>query len=218
MNSFESNEKVSIPIEVSFSLEDEILRIKNTIKKYEWFVENRYNPDLPAEIKNKLEKREEVTEEDIKIATEKEYSGDKYQPKADEIIKAWKVESADFLEKLKSLGRSLPEKYFVFITTYGVGGSYGYPDNIQLNINKVSKGGILHTIFHEMVHLAIEDLIKLHNIPHWTKERLVDLTMNKFFPNKPRLQKYPENAEKISDIFEREFPNIEKIIIEVSKI
>ena len=62
--------------------------------------------DLSENVKRgnraKLEKGEDVTGDDIKIVTEKEYSDDKYQPKADEIMKAWEVESADFLQNLKN--------------------------------------------------------------------------------------------------------------------
>jgi len=205
-------------IEVSFSLEDEVLRIKKTIGKYKWYVDNGYKPDLPGAIKEKLEKGESVTDEDIRIATEKEYSPERYKEKADEINKAWKLESENFFRKLKSLGRPLPAKYYIHLTRYGVGGSYGFPEDIQLNINKNFRGGILGTIFHEMVHLAIEDLIKLHHIPHWTKERLVNLTMNKFFPESSHLQRDPEHAERITEIFEKEFPNIEKVITEVKNI
>lgn len=204
-------------IEVSFSVEDEVSRIKNTVKKYKWYIENGYKPDLPLDIKNRLEKSENITNDDIKIAVEKEYQPEVYQKKTDEINEAWKIEPESFLEKLKSLSRPLPEMYYICLTRYGVGGSYGFPEDIQLNINKSFESGILHTIFHEIVHLTIEDLIQLHNIPHWTKERLVNLTMNKFFPEEAHLQRDPENAEKVSEIFEKNFPNIEKVILEISR-
>lgn len=216
MKNFESPENLRMPIEVSFSMDREIFRVKNTVKKYKWYIENGYKPSLPTDIENKLEKGEEVSNEDIESSVKKEYEEEKYKVEANKITNALENESPAFIEKLKSLGRPMPDKFYIFLTTYGVAGSYGYPDKITLNINKISKIGAISIIFHEMVHLLTEDLIKKYNVQHWTKERLINLTMNRFFPDKPTLQRDPENAEQISNIFEREFPNIEKIIEEVS--
>ena len=160
----------------------------------------------------------EVSNEEVRAAVEAEYRDHAYSEKARELEKAWEAESSDFIEKLKTLGRPLPQAYKIFLSRYGTGGSYGYPDVIQLNLNKTSNRGPLYTAFHEMVHLTIQDLIEKYDIPHWTKERLVDLTMNKFFPDKEQLQRDPEHAEQIIEIFEKGFPNIEKIISEVSEI
>lgn len=160
----------------------------------------------------------EVSDEEVRAAVEAEYRDHAYSEKARELEEAWEAESGNFIEKLKTLGRPLPQAYKIFLSRYGTGGSYGYPDVIQLNLNKTSDRGPLYTAFHEMVHLTIQDLIEKYNIPHWTKERLVDLTMNKFFPDKEQLQRDPEHAEQIREIFEKGFPNIEKIISEVSEI
>ena len=90
------------------------------------------------------------------------------------------------------------------------------PDNVQLNLKQ--KGEPAFTLAHEIVHLTIEHLIRKYQIDHWTKERLVNLIMNKFFPDKPILQRDPQNAEQISEIFDREFPNIEEVIKDISAI
>jgi hypothetical protein len=218
MEKFETNEKVEIPIELSFYFENEVARVMNTIKRYAWYTENKYRPSLPEGIKFKLDNGQEVSEEDIRIALEKEYKEDTYKKEEEEIMKSWESESAGFLEKLKSLGRPLPDRFYIFLTAYGVGGSYGYPDKVYINMRNTSKAGILGTIFHEMVHLVIEDLIQKNNIPHWTKERIVNLIMNKFSPDKPIMQRDPENAKEIGEIFEREFPDVERIISEISKL
>ena len=218
MNSLETNEKLNIPIEVSFPLEEEILRVKNAVDRYQWFVENKYRLNLPNDMREKLERGEKVTDDDIRADVENEYSDEKYREVAEEITESLKKESETFFKNLKSLGQPLPEKFHVFMSVYGVGGSHRYPDTVIVNINKRTTTKILRTVFHEMTHIAIQDLIELHNISQWTKERLVDLAMNKFFPDKPSLQRDPEHAEQISAIFEREFPNIEQIILEVSRL
>lgn len=212
-----SPEEIKIPIEVQYSVDNEVSRIRRTIDKYSWFIENGYKPRLPQAIKDRLENGDDISDDEIKSATEGEYQNEMYQAKANEIRGAWEIESGYFLEKLKTLGRPMVEQYTVFLTKYGTGGSYGYPNLVQLNLNNTSNRGVLYVTFHEMVHLTIQDLIEKYKIPHWTKERLVDLTMNNFFPDKKRSQRDPENAEEISEIFKKEFPDIEKIIAEISK-
>lgn len=181
-------------------------------------MENGYQLGLPQSIKDRLENNKDVSDEEIRAAIEAEYQDHAYSENARELEEAWEAESGDFIEKLKTLRRPLPQAYKIFLSRYGTGGSYGYPDVIQLNLNRVSNRGSLYIVFHEMVHLAIQDLIEKYNIPHWTKERLVDLIMNKFFPDKEQLQRDPEHADQIDEIFEKEFPNIEKVIAEVSQI
>lgn len=66
--------------------------------------------------------------------------------------------------------------------------------------------------------MTIEPLIQEYKIQHWEKERIVDLIINKFFPEDQKVQRDPEDSEKISEIFEKNFPDVEKIIVEVSKI
>jgi len=216
--SLKSPEKISIPIEVRYSVTDEVSRVRRTIDKYPWFKENGYRPTLPQEIKDRLESGGEVSDDDIRSVVENEYQDDVYLGRANKLREEWEMASEDFLGKLKTLGRPLVKEYKISITRYGTGGSYGYPNSIQLNVGGHSKLDALQVSFHEMVHLAIQDLIEKYNIPHWTKERLVDLTMNKFFPDKEHLQRDIENAEKVGEIFEGGFPDIEKIISEVSKL
>lgn len=213
-----SSENLSIPAEFHYSVDTEISRVRNTVRKYRWFQENGYQPRLPQDIKVHLDNGADISDEEIRSAVEAEYKDQAYSEKAQELTEAWETESDDFLEKLKTLGRPLPKAYNIFLSTYGTGGSYGYPDTIQLNLNNASSRGVLYVTFHEIVHLAIQDLIEKYNIPHWTKERLVDLTMNAFFPDKKQLQRDPEHAELVATIFERGFPNIEKVIAEIAEV
>lgn len=211
-------EKLTIPIKVHHSAEHEISRIRGTIDRYRWYAERKYRLDLPQDIKKRLEKGEEISGDEIKSVVVAEYQDEVYLKKEEELKEAWEIESVGFLEKLGMLGRPLPEEYNLSLTRYGTGGSYTYPNVVQLNLSDHSGLGLLQVALHEIVHLTIEDLIRKYEIPHWTKERLVDLIMNRFFPDKAHLQRNPENAEQIGAIFDREFPNIEKIIEEVSKI
>lgn len=207
-------------IEVIFdcSIESEISRVKRTLKTLDWYRETGYNIEfigLPKSIKDKVEKGEEITNDDVAEAVKEEFDSDTNAAKITSIEEWWNQIKDRFFENLKTLGLPVQEKYIVSATKYGSGGSYHTPNTIDPNVKR-KKGSL--TLPHEIVHLTIEHLIKEHVIDHWTKERLVDLIMNKFFPEDQKLQRDPENTEQVSEIFEREFPDIEKIILEVSKI
>lgn len=215
----EVNKNESAPeIEVVFdySLDDEIKRVVNTLKKYKWYKENGYKPKLPKNIEEKFKNDERVNFDDVSIGVSKEFDLSEYREKVLRIQAEFEEIKTDFFEKLKALNLPTQEKYFVGATVYGTGGSYFLPNNIQLNIKYYKNPSLV--IAHEIVHLTIEPLIQEFNIDHWTKERIVNLIMNKFFPDKPTMQRDPANAEKISEIFEAHFPDIRKIIEEVSKI
>jgi hypothetical protein len=205
-------------LEISYSIQDEIGRVKYTLGKYQWYIDNAYKPHLPEKISALLKQGGEISDGLIKESIEEEWTEVTYSNRKKEIEDAWENESPNFLLKLKALGRPLQDKYYINLTRYGVGGSYGYPQDIQINLRTEHGKGVLWIIFHEMVHLTIEDLIRKYNIEHWTKERLVNLIINKFFPDKAGVQKDPENAEKISEIFYRDYSDIEKIIIAVSNL
>lgn len=200
------------------SIESEINRVKNTLKTLDWYKQTGYKLEfirLPQAIKQKIETGEEITDEEITKAVTEEFDADVNAEKIASIEQEWDEIKDRFFENLKTLGLPVQEKYFVSATKYGSGGSYWRPNSVKLNIESTRKA---FTLAHEIVHLTIEDLIKKYDIDHWTKERIVDLIMNKFFPEKARLQRNHENAEKISEIFEANYPDIEKIIREISEI
>ena len=201
-----------------YSLEDEVSRVKYTVKKYAWYVENGYKPTFPQTLIERLEKGENIEDPEIEKSIRAEYIESEYAEIKDQITKGWKEIESKFFLQLQTLGRTLPEEYFINLTKYGTSGSYGYPNDVQINYRKRKMDDIPFVIAHEIVHLAIEDLISKYKIEHWTKERFVNLTMNRFFPDKKSLQRDPENSEQISQIFESNFPNIERIIIEISDI
>lgn len=70
---------------------------------------------------------------------------------------------------------------------------------------------------HEIVHLAIEHLIQEFGIDHWTKERLIDLTMSKFLDQRV-VQRNPEHAEKIDEIYNEHYPDITAIVQKINEL
>ena len=197
-------------------VDDEINRVKYLCGRYNWYKENKYQPTYPKSIQKKLDGGEDITEESISEAVKSEFDVSINDEEISQTKEEWHKIKNGFFESLKTLELPLQEKYFLSITKYGTGGSYGTPNRIQLNLNQTDRPSF--TIAHEIVHLTIEHLIKKYQINHWTKERIVDLIMNKFFLDNKRLQRNPEYAEKISEIFEREFPNVENVVEEISKL
>ncbi|MFA6269734.1 MAG: hypothetical protein WC657_00815 [Candidatus Paceibacterota bacterium] len=201
-----------------YSVQDECARVIKTLKRSAWYKEQGYKPKYPDLLQKKLEKDEKINDQDVLEAVSAEFDEKFYANEVAKIKNDWDLIEEKFFENLKNLGQPLQEKYYVCLTKYGTVGSYGWPSDIQININQNRSNSASKTLAHEIVHLTIEPFIKQYNIEHWTKERLVNLTMNKFFPETPILQRDPENAEKINEVFEREFPNIENIIIGISTL
>ena len=104
-------------------------------------------------------------------------------------------------------GFFIPDKYNIMLTLYGPGGSYN-PSNGNISM-KISKHGIfsidpLGTILHEAFHIGIEKIIiQEYNIPHGTKERIVDQFIHHKFKNiVPTYQMQPMGDVSIDVIFE----------------
>ncbi|MFC1700789.1 hypothetical protein ACFLZ0_01485, partial [Patescibacteria group bacterium] len=104
--------------------------------------------------------------------------------------------------------------YDLILTKYGTGGSYNLPNRIILNFNKKTPNDIIRIIIHEIIHLLIQPLIEKFEIEHWPKERIVDLMLSKIMPELTKMQKLSQNTEKIDKLFNKFFPDIEKIIKE----
>lgn len=192
-------------------------RIKNTLQKYQWFKEQRYRINLPEKIKAAMERGEVVGDEDVARAVEENALLAQYQ----EAVEHIQHELAPMLEKfssnLETLGGEVQPSYDVYLTKYGVGGSYFWPNKVVLNID-YGRINSWKTVIHEIVHLSIEDKIQAYKIPHWVKERLVDLIIRKFYGESEQLQRNPEHHEEVEEIFLKYFPNMHKVIEEVALI
>lgn len=206
---------LDIKLRLNFSAEDEVERIKYTLGRLGWFREQKYKINLPSGIEEILKHGKRPTDQEIANAVSNEFARQDYKEKVDELEMGWEKDGNSFLESLATLGLPIQHEYEVLFTKYGVGGSYGLPNFIQININYPNARDVLSTVFHEVIHLTIENLIKEYKIDHWTKERLVDLIFGRFFPTKQRLQRNPNEFEKVSEIFNKFFPDIKTIIKEL---
>lgn len=199
-----------INLKFTFSVQDETERVESTLKRSAHFKEKGYSPSLPKGIS-----LENPADSEIESKVSAEFNSSIYKEKKIELENIWKEIKDSFIPNLQTLNLPIQHEYIVSLTKYGMG-SYQIPNQVFINFEK--SANLLRSLPHEIIHLTIENLILEHSIEHWGKERLVDLIQARFFPDNKRLQKDPENSDKIQEIFDKHFPDIKTIIEEIAKI
>jgi len=195
-------------LNIKYSAQIELDRVMGSIKKLPWFRENNYLISLPEGVS------ESSSEEKIREAVEKEYSENiqVYKKEKISLLECWEKYGEILEEKLKECSLIFHPEYEVLFSAYGVGGSYQLPNLFIVNAKRKYQIGVLRTVIHEIIHLAIEEDIQKYKIEHWVKERIVDLTFEKFFPELVKKQDIPIPTEKIDNIFAEHYPDVKKII------
>lgn len=203
-------------LKIVFSLEDEIKRLEDTIKRIPWYKANGYFERLkiPQNIS------EESNKNDIETSIKNEYNEDFYREFVDYIESRFNEikEKLQILRELKSF--SIKNLYTIKLTKYGTGGSYKYEGEkaeIIINIQSKNKEKLLGTIAHEVTHIGIEDLIKKYNIKQWDKERIVDLTLERLFPGFKTPQKTHGDVSRVDNAFNNFFPDMEAVIKDIEE-
>ena len=196
-------------IVVSFSLNNEVFRVNDTLKKLPWYKEHygKSNSRLPEGVDEKTNTK------DVASAVSAEFTEDDYKDYSQYIQENWSNVSGG-LEKLKEmLAFHLLDTYSVHLTKYGSGGSYNAErGTVLVNIVFQSKDRVVGTIIHEIVHIGIEHLIGEYNVKHWYKERLVDLLVEYYFPAMRKMQNIKENTMEVDKAFNNFFPDIEAVV------
>ena len=82
----------------------------------------------------------------------------------------------------------------------------------MINIRGKSDSDLWKVMIHETVHLLLHQYIIKYEVSHWKKERIVDLLVQKFFPNSTELQNVPIETDTIDLLFRDNFPKIEEVI------
>lgn len=157
-------------LKIEFGTDFEFRRVNNTLTKLKWYNSQGYKPRLPEGI-TQVSSAGEIQNQIIKEFEEK-----KYKEAASQISSDFSTIKIELSKKLKEIfSKNIPETFFIYLTNYGVGGSYNFPNIVIFNINN-KKG--FKTIVHEIIHLLIENQIQKYKIQHWEKERIVDLILN----------------------------------------
>jgi hypothetical protein len=197
------------------SLEFDQFRVSNTYRKIDWYKAHGYDPLFPKGITlSALEDGEDL--DALLSLVESEYDGEFYEAMAGEIRQQWQWFQDNWLRSCvsKQLSQLLPT-YEVKLTRYGTAGSYIYPDTIVMNVAEHAERNRASVIMHEIIHLCIEPYVQKYDIPHWQKERVVDLLFRSFFPEKAFLQVLPEEAYVVDHIFDAGFADIETLMIKL---
>ena len=161
---------MTMELKIEFGIDFELKRVKNTLAELDWYNSQGYKPRLPKGVSGKS------SEKEIQNQIIKEFDKKKYKEVANQIALDFSTINKQLSKKLKeSFNKDIPITFFVYLTNYGVGGSYNLPNIVIFNINN-KKG--YKTIVHEIIHLLIETWIQKYKIQHWEKERIVDLVLN----------------------------------------
>lgn len=204
-----------IRIKFKYSLNLEVQRVVYTLKKIDWYINRGYKVNLPLKLEQT--RIEVIDKKHIRNLLQEEYRLNNYRSVIFGVKKRWDKVSNTLMIQSQKTGLNFAKEYIIFLTKYGVGGSYKLPNKIVINFHSRKAPYILETIIHEIIHLSIEDIISKFNIDHWEKERLVDLIFLKMFPKSNKIQKLPIKTKRIDRIFNSFYPDIKKVSYQIVK-
>ncbi len=210
---------MTIPtLSIIYSREFDTQRVLNTIGKLEWYIEHKYDQQLSFPKTLDKEKLKGYSEDDIRLAVDREYSEEKYSQNEDFLLSYWKKVSREIASAFSLSGLVCPNQYRIFFTKYGTGGSYDMPDTVIVNLNKVSGISMVKTVVHEIIHLGIEKYIDEYAIDQPTKERIVDLFFVKNFPRMAILQNVYMlmDTSSIDQAFDDAYPDMKAVMAGLS--
>ncbi|MFA6297303.1 MAG: hypothetical protein WC629_01945, partial [Candidatus Paceibacterota bacterium] len=164
-------------LNVEYSLDFEVERVASTLKEIEWFKKNKYFLNLPEKFTDEIDVKK-ITKEDIYTAIKSEFDEKVYEEAKEHILSEWNDSMIDG-DELAKLDVTPLNECRIFLTRYGVGGSYHFPNEIIINFQQKYSFGRIRTIAHEITHLLIQTYISKYKVSHWRKERIVDLLMTK---------------------------------------
>lgn len=204
-------ECLNMKLNFIFSLKHEIERVQNTLKKIDFFKKHEYRILLPKGI------QENSTSEEIKYSVTQEWNEKLYEKVEQEIRPEWVKIIGQYQNSLKETKFVLSPQYNIYLTRYGVGGSYGLPNNIVLNVFKsdgTKKGAVYlaGTIAHEITHLLVEEYILEYKVSHWNKEYIVSKFLCVLLPHFSMPLNPREDEDLIDDLFNAHYPDVESII------
>lgn len=197
-------------LNIQYSIDFEVERVLAAIKKFEWYKTNGYTVNLPESLD--LSNIDKISNEDIKKAVTKEYDEENYSSSKKYIEDNWINFDEAFVTKALVTKLIIQDNYTIFLTRYGVGGSYNLPNTITINIKRMFEFGLVMTIAHETTHLLIQPLVVKYNVDHWVKERTVDLLLEQFAPKLNKFQQIPIDTQKIDEVFNKNYPDVELIL------
>lgn len=204
-----------IRLQINYSLDFEIERVKNTLKKNSWLKKNNYKITLPSGVSS-VENQKDFNHQKIKKLVSSKYLEKEYVNAAASLDNAWNALDVNSLKNLLSFFGSSLKEINVILTKYGTGGSYNPPETIIINITLRTSKNLTKTLFHEIIHLLIEPFILKYGVSHWDKEALVNMLQDHFFSD--FAEKKYKKSERVTKAFTKYFPDLEKIISNLNNL
>lgn len=200
-----------------YSKDFELKRIKSTIKRLDWYLDNKYSLNSLSFPKSvDLNKLSDLTDSNLVIAIDQEYDEDKYSSSAESIRQMYARYGSKLEEFIIGLKLSPIPEIKIYLTRYGIGGSYHLPDEVIANVDHFFSVGLIRNVLHEIIHLHIEPSIQKYQIGQWEKETIVNLLFERAFPDIYKKPNIPIETDKIEMVFNENYPNLEKIITLIS--
>ncbi len=187
-------------IDFLFSEDFEVKRIQNTLRAMPWFREHGYRPYLPEGI------TEDASGDVIQSCVHETFDVEPYQEREHTLLDELASYQENWDAAIAQTFSAAPESINVFLTRYGVDGSYNPPNTVVYSLR--DSDGIV-TVFHEIVHLCIQEDINRFGIEHWVKERIVDRVLHAapfaFLHDAPWQRNYRGAEDVVDALFERHF-------------
>lgn len=152
-------------LNIYYSQDFEIERIRKTILKMDWYKKHNYYPIVP--LGARLDNLNEIVKKEF---IEKEYLLTK-----ERLLKEFDKKLIKELEK--QIKRKLPKKIVIYLTKYGMAGSYNLPNKVIINFKKTKN--LINCLKHELIHLLIEEEVQKKGLSQEEKEKLVEEIMFK---------------------------------------
>lgn len=202
-------------ISVSYSFDHEVERIHEVGQNLDWYLQNGYKPLLPQGIT--YENIASLSKLKIIAILTKVFHEDDYAAAKHVLMRNVEKYHVPFGDKLIELGLFVEPKYEVILTKYGTSGSFLVPKDVVLNIMGKTGTEPIAKVMHEIVHMVIQPLLEKHPLQRGEKERLVDLIVRRVAPFEDTpMQDIPKSiADKVDELFEKHYPDIEALLKEL---
>lgn len=202
-----------IKLDIQYSFEYEKERIKYTLGKAAWFIENGYSKSIKLPAGKKLDEIDiNTSTDDLFDKLKEEYNSGDYEKMQNNLSEQWSAFASKLEKYFKETSLKHEDAYIVQLTKYGVGGSYNLPNTVILNFQNRTETALFRTVVHETIHLSIQSFVDKYKVDHWVKERIVDLIFQKLDPELNMMQKLSIDTQLIDQSFEKYYPNIEEIM------
>ncbi len=164
-------------LKFEYTVDSEINRVKSTLEKKGFFKKIEYRLGFPRGFN-----LDSTNFTNLENQIKNEFALDKIDVIKKDIADKWAINNKLINDFIDSTPYDKPETLDIFLTQYGVGGSYNPPNRIIINVYFATENKF-QTVVHELVHLLIEKpVIQKFKIEHEPKEALVDyiLINNKY--------------------------------------